>query len=325
LSLAQTQTVAIELKKLYPDLVINIKPIATKGDNLEARPLSLGLKGLFVKEIELALLTGQIDLAIHSAKDLPTKLTRGLTLGPTPVRGPATDALVTLTGADLTTLPLKAKVGTSSLRRRALLLADRPDLEVEPLRGNLDTRLSKLKKGSLAAVVLAKAGLERLRRSDYQSHELSPTSFTPAPGQGTLALEFREDDLALHKLLAPLNHPPSALALGLERGAALALNLGCSVPAGVYARPFSDGFFVTGVIASLDGQERVRKEAFIMVNDLVAAQAQGLSFGQYLLNAGGAAILARVAQTDLKDQEGFNATEGLNATASLKINEGPKD
>jgi hydroxymethylbilane synthase len=300
LSLAQTQAVAQELTLRHPDLRVVVRPIATGGDDLLAQPKKLGLKGLFVREIEKALLAGEIDLAVHSAKDLPIKLPKGLALGPTPARGPAEDALVAAEALTLAELPKGSLVGTSSLRRKAQLLASRPDLEVAPVRGNLGTRLAKLKRGDFAALVLAEAGLARLNLSEWPRGLLDPVAFTPAPGQGALALETRADDSRTLSLLAPLNHPDSALALALERGAAEALGLGCETPAAAYARPEGAGFRLAAMVARTDGGVRVYRETFVeaesLKGSLAAARVEGLNLGQAVLRAGGAAILAELAE-----------------------------
>jgi hydroxymethylbilane synthase len=297
LSLAQSQQVADRLTALDPELTVTIKPIRTKGDDLAQKPQSLGLKGLFVQEIEAALLQGRVDVAVHSAKDLPLELPPGLTLGPIPERGPVADVLVTLTGQTLTELPQRARVGTSSARRAAQLLAVRPDAQVVPLRGNLDTRFQRLKAGQVDALILAEVGLRRLGRDQaWPWTRLAIDAFLPAPGQGALALEIRADDQRVLELLAPLNHPASALALALERGVAEELGSGCQAPAAALAELAEGLWFLQGLVAWPDGSTVARAESRAQVNTLAAARAQGQALGRAILSQGGAAILADLAQ-----------------------------
>jgi hydroxymethylbilane synthase len=299
--------------KIHPGLTVEIRPIVTSGDDLLARPKSLGLKGLFVKEIELALLSGEIDVAIHSAKDLPLTLPEGLKLGPIPKRGPVEDALVAKEGLTLADLPKGAIVGTSSLRRGALLLSVRPDLKIAPIRGNVDTRLLKLKEGPYVALTLALAGLTRLKRAEWPRQILSPEKFPPSPGQGTLALEIRADDFRVLKLLEPLNDPVSALSLALERGAAEAIGAGCSTPAAAYAKPLKDGEFVLiALVASASGQKIARIEEKARPATLLEAREAGLLAGEKLLKAGGAAILAELSKESLEresDSKGRDSSD----------------
>jgi hydroxymethylbilane synthase len=283
LSLAQTQSVAAELKRRQPDLTLEIRPIRTSGDDLTKLPKDLGLKGLFVQEIEKALLAGEIDVAIHSAKDLPLEIPPGLALGPTPARSSYEDALVTLAGLSFADLPRGARIGTSSLRRQAQALAIRPDLTIIPIRGNLDTRLRHLKEGALDGLILALVGLVRLRRDDWPRQVLSPETFTPAPGQGVLALETRAEDQRVLRLLAPLANPEASLALALERGAAKALDAGCHTPAGVLAHRERLGWRIRLFLAQPDGGQVKVLEAYKEVSTMERAQEIGYELGRMFL------------------------------------------
>ncbi|MDR2076974.1 MAG: hydroxymethylbilane synthase, partial [Desulfovibrio sp.] len=228
-----------------------------------------GGKGLFVKEIEEALLDGRADLAVHSMKDIPVDLPDGLTLGAVPRRENAADVLLSFAFPRLSALPAGARVGTSSLRRRAQLLDLRPDLNIVPLRGNLDTRIRKLKAGECEAVVLAAAGLRRLDLHVPHMDPLSPPTFLPAAGQGALGLEFRADREDLRELLAPCNHEPSRICVEAERGFLAGLGAGCQAPVAAYAllsrdqpdAPLSPQTPVVleGLLASPDGAVLLRR------------------------------------------------------------------
>ncbi|MDR1607448.1 MAG: hydroxymethylbilane synthase [Deltaproteobacteria bacterium] len=281
LSLAQTQTVVAALKSSRPELAIEVRPIRVSGDDLASPAQDLGLKGLFVKEIEKALLAKEIDVAVHSAKDLPQDLPEGLILGPVPPRASVMDALVSLKGFSLTNLPKGAKIGTSSQRRAFLLNLQRPDLTIVPIRGNLQTRLNKLQDGSLTGLVLAAAGLERLNLLDYPQVVLPLERFTPAPGQGALALEIRAQDAWVKKTLAPLNDEPSALSLAVERGAAKALGAGCQVPAGASAQPEEAGFRLWLMMTDPQKQKGYFSQSLLEGLDTVPkAQAAGWEAAQ---------------------------------------------
>jgi hydroxymethylbilane synthase len=244
--------------------------IKTRGDLFQDAPLSAsGGKGLFVKEIEDALLDGRADLAVHSLKDVPLDLPDGLTLGAVPRRGEAEDVLISFAFPRLSALPAGARVGTSSLRRRVQLMNLRPDLNVAPLRGNLDTRLRKLEAGGCEAAILAAAGLRRLGLRVPHLDPLTPPAFLPAAGQGALGLEFRKDREDLRRLLAPLNHEPSQRCVEAERGFLAGLGQGCQAPVAAHAvlsqaqpeAPFSAQTPMTleGLLASPDGALLLRR------------------------------------------------------------------
>jgi len=260
--------------------------IKTTGDKITDVPLAqVGAKGLFTKEIEEALLAGRADLAVHSLKDLPTELPAGLILAATPEREDPRDALV---GRRLAGLATGAKVGTSSLRRAAQLRKVRPDLQIEPVRGNLDTRLRKLDEGQYDAIVLAAAGLKRLGWEDRIAEILSPEIVCPAVGQGALGIETREPGL---EVCLRMNHAPTQAAVTAERALLGALGGGCQVPIGAYATVSGNLLSLQAVVVSPDGVDLVRDRSEGSVAD---AQRIGRELGEALLAAGADRILESV-------------------------------
>ena len=231
LALWQAEHVKACLESLEPGLNISLRVIKTRGDIILDVPLSkVGGKGLFVKEIEEALLDGSADLAVHSIKDVPMVLPEGLVLGCVPQREICVDCLLSNRYASLDELPQGARVGTSSLRRQAQLLNLRPDLEILSLRGNVDTRLRKMKEGEYDAIVLASAGLKRLGLSADRMHHFEAASFVPAVGQGALGIECRGDDSEVLELLSRMEHRPTRICVEAERGFLAGLDGGCQVP-----------------------------------------------------------------------------------------------
>jgi hydroxymethylbilane synthase len=242
-----------------PGIEVDLEVIHTKGDRILNAPFSqIGGKGVFTKEIEDALLDGRIDLAVHSLKDLPTVLPDGLEIGAISAREDARDALATRSGVDLDTLREGARVGTSSLRRRAQIQYYRPDLVLEELRGNVQTRLAKMDSESMDGVVLAAAGLIRLGLEDRISEFLEPERIVPAPGQGALAIEIRSGDQDVLDAVTLLNDDQTRCCVSAERTVLEILGGGCQVPIGVWAR-LEDGLMVMdGVVALPDGTQMVR-------------------------------------------------------------------
>ena len=242
-----------------PGIEVDIEVIHTKGDRILNAPFAqIGGKGVFTKEIEDALLDRRIDLAVHSLKDLPTDLPNGLEIGAISVREDVRDALVTPSGVDLDTLREGARVGTSSLRRRAQIQYYRPDLVLEELRGNVQTRLKKMDSESMDGVVLAAAGLIRLGHEDRISEFLEPERIIPAPGQGAVAIEIRSGDQDVLDAMTHLNDDESRRCVSAERTVLEILGGGCQVPIGVWAR-IEDGLMVmNGVVALPDGTQMVR-------------------------------------------------------------------
>ena len=266
-----------------------IEIIHTTGDKITDVALSkVGTKGLFTKEIEEALLGGAIDLAVHSLKDMPTDLPAGLTLAAIPEREDPRDALV---GRSLGALSAKARVGTSSLRRAAQLRARRPDLEIENIRGNVDTRLRKLDEGQYDAIVLAAAGLRRLGWENRITELLDAGVMCPAVGQGALAVETRKDSGAAQEIAARLEHRESRIAVTAERAVLRSLGGGCQVPIGAYATVVGDVVYLRAIIVSPDGTQMIRKESRGATSD---AERIGGALGEELLAGGGRQILEAV-------------------------------
>jgi len=278
----QTQWVMNALKNIHGDLDCEEKIITTQGDRVLDKPLpEIGGKGLFTQELESELLLGTVHCAVHSLKDLPVENPPGLTVGCIPVRAEARDALISKNGYTLATLPEGASVGTSSLRRAAQVLALRPDVQIESLRGNVDTRLRKAMDGQYDAIILAGAGLTRLGLEDHVTEWLPLDVMLPAPGQGALAVQCRAEDQTTLDLLAALEDDPTRRAVTAERAFLSGLGGGCSVPVAAYARIMSDELLLTGLVISEDGKKIVKvtgqgTESFQLGNDLArGAIAQG--------------------------------------------------
>lgn len=248
------------LKELEPGLDIRVKKIVTKGDRILNVTLSkVGGKGLFVKEIEQALLDGKIDFAVHSMKDMPSEMPPGLVIGAVPVRETPTDALLSIDGRTLDELPSGAVVGTSSLRRQAQILAYRPDLKVKPVRGNLETRIRKMQEGQFDAIILATSGLKRMDWENKICQELTADVMLPAVGQGALAVQCRADDEELLSVLQRLNHEETNKAVSAERSFLHAFQGGCHLPIAAHAVLDQDEIHLTGLVADPGGQDVIKK------------------------------------------------------------------
>lgn len=287
----QTDMVAGKLQALFPSLPIEKIIFTTRGDKELSKPLpEIGGKGLFTAELEAALRSGEIDLAVHSLKDLPTEDPRGLTIGAVLPRENPADVLVSRAEFTLTNLPRGATVGTSSLRRAAQLLAQRPDLNIISLRGNVDTRIRKAldESGPYDAIVLAAAGLNRMGLSAHISQLLPFDVMLPAPGQGAVAVQCRIDDSETRRLLAKIHHPPTLAAVTAERAFLAGLGGGCSIPVGALATQAKDTLTVRGMVAATDGTRLIR----ISHSGAVADAAQlGAALAQMALEKGAADIL----------------------------------
>jgi hydroxymethylbilane synthase len=289
LALWQTSWVVEQLRHLRPDLEVEKRTIKTQGDRQLNVPLSvIGGKGVFVTEIEDALLRGEVDLAVHSLKDMPSEQPDGLTIAAVPPREGARDAVVSRLGLRLLALPEGARVGTSSQRRQAQLLALRPDLKVESLRGNLDTRLRK-SDSDYEAIILAVAGLHRLGFGERIVEILSPEICTPAVGQGALAIEARADDGPTLALLAQLDDPTTRQAVAAERAFLGEMGGGCAVPLGAYAAPEGDQLTVRAVVAHPSGSPCLRRTVSGPAAD---APVLGRRLAELLLADGARALLA---------------------------------
>lgn len=293
LSRWQANHVAGLLRSAYPSLTVHIVPIETKGDRLLDTPLPLlGGKGAFTAELEAALLHEHIDLAVHSLKDLPTKQSPGLTIGAVTRRDSVVDALVSRAGCTLATLPPAAVVGTSSLRRSAQLLRARSDLKPTSIRGNVGTRLRKVFDPDTGydAIVLARAGLERLGRLDVITEELSLDIMLPAPGQGALAVQCRDDPVMI-AFLQPVHHNTTALATAAERSFLAALGAGCSAPVAALAWIARRELWLHGRILAQDGSNYVDIHLRASVPDVMAAEALGRRAAERALARGADSLL----------------------------------
>lgn len=292
LALWQSNFIAGELRKEYPNCEVTLKKIVTKGDRILDVPLAqIGGKGLFTKEIEEELLDGTVDLAVHSLKDMPTVLPEGLCLTVITSRANVGDAFVSNKYNSFAELPHGAVLGTSSLRRRAQLLAARPDLKIVDLRGNVDTRLRKLDEGNMDAIILAAAGLQRLGHGD-RIKEIIPTSVClPAVGQGALAIECRTDNTEVREMLAFLNDKSTKQATDAERAFLGLVEGGCQVPIGVHAEVQDNEIKIEAIIASLDGSTVLRNT---ISGDAEKAVELGQKLGHQMLSEGGQDILATI-------------------------------
>ena len=292
LALWQSNHIAACLRKQYPYCEVVLKKIVTKGDRILDVPLAqIGGKGLFTKEIEEDLLSGEVDLAVHSLKDMPTVLPEGLCLTAITERANVGDAFVSNKYNSFAELPLGAVVGTSSLRRKAQLLAARPDLTIRDLRGNVDTRLRKLDEGLYDAIILAAAGLERLGHGDRIKAVIPSSVCLPAVGQGALAIECRTNDAEVRQMLDFLNDAPTVYATNAERAFLGLLEGGCQVPIGVHADVEGDKIKIEAIIAALDGSTVLRDTVEGPASDAVAL---GQALGRKMLANGGQEILAAI-------------------------------
>jgi hydroxymethylbilane synthase len=300
LAVTQSTWVKGQIEQRHPGTTVELVKITTTGDKILDVPLAkVGGKGLFVKELEDALLDGRADLAVHSMKDVPTELPDALHLGVVTKRENPRDAFISNKYADILALPQGAKVGTSSLRRKSQLACLRPDLVIEDLRGNLDTRLRKLDEGRYEAIILAAAGLNRLGMASRITTLFDPEQMLPAIGQGALGLELRRDDSELLEGISFLNHPETATAVAAERSFLLRLEGGCQVPIGAYATVQGDTVTLTGLIASIDGKEIIKE---LGSGPAAEAAELGTRLAEKLLARGGRAILDEVYGAEFPGQ-----------------------
>lgn len=292
LALWQAEYVKACLEQAHPGLLVSLVPMVSRGDKLLDAPLAkIGGKGLFVKELETALLDNEADIAVHSMKDVPMDFPEGLGLFCICEREDPRDAFVSNTFASLDELPAGSVVGTSSLRRQAQLLALRPDLKIHFLRGNVNTRLAKLDAGEYDAIILAAAGLIRLGFGARIRASISVEASLPAGGQGAVGIECRSADAEIHALLAPLHHRETALRVTAERALNKHLNGGCQVPIACYALLEGEQLWLRGLVGQPDGGLLLRAEGRAPVAD---AEALGVQVAEALLAQGASAILAAV-------------------------------
>ncbi len=292
LALWQAEWVKSELEKKYPEVAVSLVRIKTTGDKILDVPLAkVGGKGLFVKEIEEALFAEEIDLAVHSMKDVPTALPEGLHLGAITRREDPRDALLSQNRMKFSDLPKGAKVGTSSLRRQAQLMHARPDLQIHQLRGNVDTRIRRLREGHFDAIVLAAAGVKRLGFAADVAEYLSTEISLPAIGQGALGIECRIRDGQLNELLSFFNDPDSRACIVGERALLRRLEGGCQVPIACYAHMQNETVHLAGLVASVDGSRVVKGS---LIGDPARVEQLGTTLAENLLSRGADAILNEV-------------------------------
>nr|WP_221075261.1 hydroxymethylbilane synthase [Agarivorans aestuarii] len=294
LAMWQAYFVKAELERHHPSIEVELLPMSTKGDKILDTPLAkIGGKGLFIKELEVAMLEGLADIAVHSMKDVPMEFPEGLGLHCICQREDPRDAFVSNNYQNLADLPKGAVVGTSSLRRQCQLKAQRPDIQIKDLRGNVNTRLAKLDAGEYDAIILASAGLLRLEMQDRIKAYIEPEQILPAGGQGAVGIECRSDDQALLALLAPLNHSATAVRVTAERAMNRRLEGGCQVPIGCYAELKDDQLFVRGLVGAVDGSTVIEKH---ITGSSQQAEQLGLQLAEQLLDAGAEPILKAVYQ-----------------------------
>ena len=283
LALAQARAFVQMLGKLAPGQEFKELHVVTTGDRVQDRPLSeVGGKGLFVKEIEEALLASQADFAVHSLKDVPPELAPGLAIGCVPKREDPRDVLITRSGKGLAELPAGSRVGTSSLRRRIQLLRQRPDLEIVVLRGNVDTRIRKCREGEVDAIVLARAGLVRLGRAEEATEVLAPELMLPAVGQGALAIELRSGDERTSQVLSLAHDEETGIAISAERGVMRAVEGNCQTPVAAFAERQGDRIRLRAMLAEPDGSNLRSDELSTSWPSASDAERLGLELGQKL-------------------------------------------
>ncbi len=297
LAMWQAEFVKAELEKAHPGLEVILLPMSTKGDKILDVPLAkIGGKGLFTKELEDRMMDGDADIAVHSMKDVPMVLPEGFELGAILERHSPTDAFVSNEYAAFEDLPKGAVLGTSSLRRKAQLMAIRPDLDVRDLRGNVGTRLGKLDVGEYDAIVLATSGLQRLGLDERIRHEISPETCLPAVTQGTLGIEYFAKDRETFEIIQVLNHPETEIRAKAERAMNHRLEGGCQVPIGVFAELEGEKIQLRGLVAELDGSTILTAEK---AGPIDTPEALGVEVAEMLLEKGAKQILDAVYANDI--------------------------
>ncbi|MCA6059082.1 hydroxymethylbilane synthase [Thalassolituus sp. ST750PaO-4] len=298
LAMWQAEHIKARLEALHPGLVVELVTFTTQGDKILDVPLAkIGGKGLFVKELEVAMLDGRADIAVHSMKDVPMEFPEGLELGIICERENPHDAFVSSTYKSIDELPQGAVVGTSSLRRQCQIQQQRPDLIIKSLRGNVQTRLSKLDAGEFDAIILAAAGLLRMEMHDRIASFIPAEQSLPAGGQGALGIEWRANDSAIHELLKPLHDDKTAACVLAERALNRRLQGGCQVPIAAYAELDGESLSLRGLVGSVDGKTMLRTAQSGLAAD---AEAMGIAAAEDLLAQGAGAILSAVYGHDVK-------------------------
>lgn len=292
LALYQAYKVKDTLKEAHRSLQVDIEIIHTKGDKILDVALSkIGDKGLFTKEIEVALINKSVDIAVHSCKDLPTQLPEGLELGAVLERGEFRDALVSLNGKKLNELTAEDVVATSSLRRQSALLSLHPNIQLKDIRGNVQTRLNRMTEGYCDAMIMATAGLQRLQLDHYITEILDPEQVMPAVAQGAIAIEVRQNDTEVMEILQAINHEPTWTAILAERAFLRTLEGGCQVPLGCYSKIDGNIITLNGFVASVDGKEFLKDTAMGTIDN---PEKCGKDLASKLLKKGAGAILEEI-------------------------------
>ncbi|MBC2714711.1 MAG: hydroxymethylbilane synthase [Desulfobacteraceae bacterium] len=292
LALWQAEWIKSAIIRNHPSLSVNLEIIKTKGDKILDVPLAkVGGKGLFVKEIEEALLNGRIDLAVHSMKDMPAEIPDGLCIGAVPERETPNDVLISKHNLPLSELPDGARIGTSSLRRSSQLLNLRPDITIEPLRGNLGTRIKKLETGGLDAIVLAAAGVKRLNLEEKISEYIDLETLLPAVGQGALCIETRENDPDIHEIVSKLNHRITHQVITGERAFLNRLEGGCQVPMAAFGSIKGSELTITGMVAEIDGSKVIKQ---VITGPITDAEKIGTELAERLIDMGAGEILDKL-------------------------------
>lgn len=292
LAMWQTNWVREQLQKIYPQLEIQVKPIKTQGDKiLDVALAKIGDKGLFTKELEVAMLNGEIDLAVHSMKDLPTQLPKGLMVGAITQRHDPADIVITKGNVKLLDLPQGAIIGTSSLRRQAQLYNMRPDFVLKDIRGNLNTRLKKFQEQDYHAMILAAAGVERLGWANVISERLDPKIFLPAVGQGALGIEIRQGDEDVFQIVQKLSHQHTDIAIRAERALLRTLEGGCQIPIGALGEVSNNKLHLQGLVGSLDGTKIIIADQWGSIDN---PEELGIKVAQKLIEQGAVEILSEI-------------------------------
>lgn len=290
MSLAQANSVIEKLRQAASEITFELTIVKTAGDADRQTSLSeMGGRGVFVKELEAALSRGEIDAAIHSAKDLPSTMPKDFVLAAVPERTPVEDALISISGLGLNDLPMSTKLATGSPRRRALVRMHRPDIQLVEIRGNVDTRLRKLKEGRFDALILARAGLIRLGLDYHIAQVLPPEQFLPAPGQGALAIECRAGDVEITEIVSRINSPHDHVCILAERSLLAELQAGCSTPVGGWARWMGGKLKLDAVVLEAEGRSALRASAETDSAD--EAEILGRTVAQDLIRQGARELL----------------------------------
>ncbi len=291
LALYQAVLVQTKLEETFPLLSLEIIKIKTKGDMIRRGGISSIGRGIFTREIEEALLAREIDFAVHSAKDLETELPKGIVIGAVLEREDARDALLTKGGRKLKDLPLQARIGTSSLRRKSQLKRLRPDLAVSDIRGNIESRIQKLEKGEFDGIVMAMAGLHRLGLTNLASEAFDESIFLPQAAQGTIAIQVLESETELKEMVSSINHKGTFKITDAERHFLRTLHGGCQIPVGISTRVEQEKIYMEGAVFSLDGKTEIKDR---MSGSMENAKEIGISLAKRLLESGGRELLEEI-------------------------------